>query len=159
MKPVIIITLAFVLLIPLPIFAQEQSEPEEREFRIMEYWLSFIVFGLFLDILGIWILAGPLLKIVFKNREGWNKRVQLAKDAYEKEKKNLEGRKEGEMKSTDWIVTGVHFTRLEAYLYRVLDFLYKDRHEQRRLAYIGLFIITIGFVLQIIGNILQSFEI
>jgi len=159
LKPVIIIALAFVLLIPLPIFAQEQSEPEEREFRIMENWLTLIVLGLFLDILGIWILAGPLLRIVFTNREGWNKRVQLAKDAYEKEKKNVEGRKEGEMKSTDWVIMGLDFTRLEAYLYRVLDFMYKDRHEQRRLAYIGLSIITIGFILQIIGNILQSFKI
>jgi len=147
LKPVIIIALAFVVLI--------------LTFIVLSFlnWLTFIVLGLFLDILGIWILAGPLLRIVFKNEEGWNKRVQLAKDEYEKEKKNWEGRKEGEVKDTDWIVMGVDFTRLEAYLYRVLNFMYKDRNEQRRIAYIGLSIITIGFTFQIIGNILQSFEI
>jgi len=147
LKPVIIIALAFVLLI--------------LTFIVLSFlnWLTFIVLGLFLDILGIWILAGPLLRIVFKNEEGWNKRVQLAKDAYEKEKENMEGRKEGEMKGTDWVIMGVDFTRLEAYLYRVLDLMYKDRNKQRRLAYIGLSIITIGFIFQIIGSILQSFEI
>jgi len=122
----------------------------------MEIWLTFVVLGLFLDILGIWILAGPLLRIVFKNEDDWNKRVQLAKDEYQKERKNMEGRKDGEVKSTDWVVTGVHFARLEAYLYRVLDFLYKDMDKQRTLAYIGLFVITVGFIFQIIGNILQS---
>lgn len=147
MKPVIIIALSFVVLI--------------LTFIVLSFLngLTFIVLGLFLDILGIWILAGPLLRIVFKNEDDWNKRVQLAKDAYQRERKNLEGRKDGEVKSTDWVVTGVHFARLEAYLYRVLNILYKDMDKQRRLAYIGLSIITTGFIFQIIGNILQSFEI
>jgi len=115
----------------------------------MEGWLVFMVFGLLLDILGIWIIARPLLRKVFENEEGWNKRVQEANANYEKETKNL----------ADGVIEPANrfdLARVEAYLYRVLNFMYKGNNKQRRLTYIGLFIITLGFFFQIIGNILQS---
>ncbi len=120
--------------------------------------IVFVVLGLLFDILGILILSKPLLRIVYRNEEGWNARVQQSKDEYEKEKKSWEGRKEGEIKATDWIPMGIDFTRLEAYVYSVFNNFMLEKTEQRGLAFIGLSVITMGFIFQIVGNILQSLQ-
>ena len=87
----------------------------------MEVWLFYVILGLLLDIIGIWILAKPLLRIVFRNEEGWNKRLQEILDEYKIETKNYEGRKEGEMKPTDTLPTWFDHTQLRAYVYSVFN--------------------------------------
>ena len=85
----------------------------------MEVWLFYVILCLLMDIVGIWLLAKPLLRIVFRNEDAWNKRLQEILDEHKLEIKNYEGRKEGEVKSTDAIPMWFDFTQLRAYVYIV----------------------------------------
>ena len=115
----------------------------------MEVWLSFVVFGLLMDIVGIWLIAFPLLRKVFKDQKEWDKRVEKSNTDYDKVKKDVDN---GVINHA----TAFDLARVERYLYRVLNFMYKDNNTLRKLTIIGLIVISIGFFLQIIGNILQS---
>jgi len=114
----------------------------------MEVWLNFIIVGLVMDIVGIWLIALPLLKKVFKNEEDWDKRVRKSVRDLEKATKDKDN---GVINNA----TAFDLARVEAYLYRVINFMYKDNNLLRKLTIMGLIIITLGFIFQIIGNYIQ----
>jgi len=121
----------------------------------MEVWLFYVVLGLVLDIFGIWILAKPLLGIVFTNEEGWNKRLKEILDDYQIETKNYEGRKEGDTKNTDTFPSWFDYSQLRAYVYSVFNKMLQEKKNQREMAFFGLMVITLGFLSQILGNIIK----
>ena len=49
-------------------------------------WLPFMVLGLLLDILGVWLLASPLLKIDLRNKENLEKKTKELVAEYQKVK-------------------------------------------------------------------------
>jgi len=115
----------------------------------MDFGHTLIILGLGWDIAGIWLIALPLLKKVFKNQEEWDKRVEKANTDYDKIKKDVDN---GVINQP----TAFDLVRVERYLYRVLNFMYKDNNTLRKLTILGLIVISIGFLMQIYGNILQS---
>lgn len=114
----------------------------------MEVWLFYVITGLLLDIGGIVLIAYPLLKPIFKNEEGWDKRVKKANTDYERAQKD-------EDKGVKNNATEFNLTRVEAYVYRELDFMYKANNSQRQLTIVGIIMITFGFLSQIAGNIIK----
>ena len=118
-------------------------------FLLMGDSVIFIVMGLLFDILGILILAGPLVRLVYKNKEGFDARHQQAIDEYEAEKKLFDS-------GIKRVAHMLDVTRIEKYIYYNFSNFLMEKEEEKELAIIGLSIITFGFILQIIGNILQS---
>ena len=114
----------------------------------MEVWLFYIITGLLLDIGGILLIAYPLLKRVFENEEGWDERVAKSVTDLEKATRDKDN---GVINN----VTAFDHARVEAYLYRVLNFMYKANNSQKQLTAVGIIIISLGFFFQIIGNLIQ----
>lgn len=114
-------------------------------------WLPIMIFGLVLDIIGIWLLASPLLKINLKHKEIIDKKTENALKEYQR----VKGQKGGHPDSEIAMWPGV------AELYAIVYQLYKKTIDEkvayRNQAIIALIIITAGFSLQIFANTIQAY--
>lgn len=102
-----------------------------------------------MDIVGIVLIALPLLGKVYKNKEGWNLRIKIA---------DLKAKLEGlnEELGTGEKASKKDLFDLWKYVYERLDQEMSYKEKQRTLACVGLIIVTIGFFLQIVGIGIQS---
>jgi hypothetical protein len=109
-----------------------------------------MIIGLGMDIYGVWMLASPLLRVELGNKKALEKQVKDAVEEYEKVK-NQRG-----VTADTSFPTWASFVRLEAIVYQLHLRILKERMSDRKTAVIALSIITVGFVLQLFGNIFQS---
>ena len=117
----------------------------------MEVWLFFVVLGLVLDIAGIWLIAKPLLNKVYRNKVAWERRKKLA-DLKFKLEALMEKQGTGEK------ATNKDLFNLYKYVYERFDQEMSHKENQKSLAYVGLFIITLGFIFQMVGYYTQSLQ-
>ena len=119
--------------------------------RSMEVWVFFVLLGLVMDIVGIWMIVKPLLNRVYKNKEGWEKRKLISEHmSRHEDAKALIGIGKS--------ATNQDFARLEKYVYERLGQEMSYKENQKSLAYAGLFIITFGFIFQMVGYYAQSLQ-
>ncbi|MGQ0791767.1 MAG: hypothetical protein ACT4NJ_06050 [Nitrosopumilaceae archaeon] len=116
----------------------------------MNEWIYVMLIGLGMDIFGVWMLASPLLRINLGNKKTLEKQAKDATEEYEKVK-NQRG-----VTSDTAFPTWPAFVKLEAIVYQLRLRILNERILDRKTAVIALSIITIGFILQMMGNILQS---
>jgi len=109
-----------------------------------------MIFGLVLDIVGVWLLASPLLKIDLRGSENLVKKTKEAKEEHERVKNQRSGQPDSEFP------TWPAFARLELIVYQLHIRLLQEKISHRNQAIIALIILTAGFSLQIFANILQA---
>lgn len=117
--------------------------------RSMEVWVFFVLLGLVMDIVGIVLIALPLLGKVYKNKESWDLRIKIA---------DLKAKLEGlnEELGTGEKTSKKNLFDLWKYVYERLYQEMSYKEKQRTLACVGLIIVTIGFIFQIVGIWIQS---
>lgn len=117
----------------------------------MNEWFYIMSVGLAMDIIGIWMLAGPLLNINLKNKSNLEKKVKEAVEEYErvKNQKLLEDDSEVAM----W--SGV--AKLDAIVYQLHLSILREKILHREKSIPALIIITVGFMLQFFANMMQAF--
>jgi len=103
------------------------------------------------DIVGILMITKPLLNRVYKNKEGWKRRKKIA-DLKSRLENLLEETGEGES------ATNKDLFNLYKYVYERFDQEMSYKENQKSLAYAGLFIITFGFIFQMVGYYAQSLQ-
>lgn len=115
----------------------------------MNEWLYVMIFGLGLDIVGVWMLASPLLKIDLRHKETIDKKTKDALEEYQRVKDQKPGTPKSEFP------TWPAFAHLDLIVLQLHQRLVRERIMHRKRAIIALIIITVGFSLQILANILQ----
>jgi hypothetical protein len=117
----------------------------------MNEWFYVMIVGLAMDIIGVWMLVGPLLNVNLRHKSSLEKNTQDAIKEYERVKEQKPSKPDSEMAM--W--SGV--ARLEAIIYQLHLSLLKEKITHRETAIRALIIITVGFMLQIIANMIQAF--
>jgi len=123
----------------------------------MNEWVWLMGIGLVLDIIGIWLLASPLLKIDLTKYDTIKSKTQKRLDEWLR----LKDQKVKEDGSTDLdteLVLGSTFAELDLTVYQLYKKQLEDKEKDRKKAIRALIIISIGFGLQIVGNIWQSLD-
>ena len=125
-----------------------------------EEWLFLIVMGLLLDILGVIILTGPLLQFDLKDFKGLKRRYEKTEIEYGYAVEKHEHVKKYGTPNAKTTLTKEYLLRELARLDEFVHFGFL-RNEEEKLnhfenAIIALVVIITGFVLQVIGNILQQ---
>ena len=118
----------------------------------MEVWLFYVIIGLGLDIAGIWIIASPLLRIVYKDKSVWQKQYEKIKLEY---KIALKEHEEGKYSIPENTRDELPFKRLQDFVFDVFNNISLEKQDQRELAILGLIIITLGFLSQIGGSMIK----
>ncbi len=117
----------------------------------MNEWFYVMILGLAMDIIGVWMLVGPLLNVNLRHKSNLEKNTQDAIKEYER----VKDQKAGNLNSEHAMWSGV--ARLEAIIYQLHLSLLKEKITHRETAIRALIIITVGFMLQIIANMIQAF--
>jgi len=113
-------------------------------------WLLVMLIGLGLDIIGVLLLAEPILRIDLRNKSHLEKLTREAIEEYKRVKDQKPGLPESEIPT--WPVVA----KIEAMLYQLHLAILNEKIVQKRKAIIALIMISFGFILQILGNILQA---
>lgn len=117
----------------------------------MYEWLYLMLAGLGMDIVGVWMLAGPILNISLKNKSTLEKQTADAIKEYKRVKDQKPLQPDSEMAT--W--SGV--ARLEAIIYQLHLRILNEKIEHKQRAVIALIIISAGFTCQIFANMIQAF--
>jgi len=107
--------------------------------------------GLAMDIIGVWMLAGPLLKVDLTKKGILEKRTKEAIEEFQK----VKDQKPGQPDSKIAMWSGV--ARLEAVVNQLHLRILEEKIEHRHRAIWALVIITVGFFLMMVANLIQAF--
>lgn len=106
--------------------------------------------GLCLDIIGVWLLAEPILRINLRHKSDLEKLTREAVDEYKRVKDQKPGQPDSEIPT--WPIVA----KIEAMLYQLHLSILNEKIIQKKKAIIALIIVSVGFILQILGNVLQA---
>ena len=118
----------------------------------MNEWLYVMIVGLGLDILGVWMLVSPLLKVDLRNKKTLEKQTKDAMEEYARVKDQKPNTPQSE------IAMWPDLSRLWVIVLQLHKRLLNEKILHRKRAIIALIIISVGFGLQILANILQSYS-
>jgi len=115
-------------------------------------WLVLVTAGLSLDICGIIILAGPLLKFRFNYYKDLKKRISILKEQYGEA---VIARQTPDKFTLSSKFVLMELSRIEKNTFEVFGWYAADELIAFKNGIIGLIIIISGFLLQIIGNAMK----
>ena len=121
----------------------------------MNEWIWLISTGLGLDIIGVLLLASPLLKIDLTKYDIVKSKTQQRLDEWLR-LKDQKVKEDGSIDPDTELVLGSDFAELDLTVYQMVKRQLEDKARDRKKAIRALIIISVGFGLQIAGNIWQA---
>ena len=122
-------------------------------------WLVLMVAGLFLDIAGVIILVGPLLRYNFKKDSSYIQSIEKSRDILKKASQKFKAAQKDPPPShptvnydfySDYQIARINFEHFD-FVFEQLKKEYSNYKEGK----IGVAILSLGFVLQIISNMIR----
>jgi len=117
--------------------------------NIVFEWFWVMMIGLSLDCLGVVLILTPIIKFDLSRYEQVKSNFEVSQIMHEMMKKNQQF-------NPHKLVTQVDLALNHVVLTRTIFEIYQDAKKNKKYAYIGSCILISGFILIMIGNILQS---